>query len=59
MSLKVVLALLSLATSIFVWFVKNDSEKKKKVADERKEIKEAVYSGDIARINAIINKLRS
>jgi flagellar basal body-associated protein FliL len=57
--LKLFLAMLSLATSIFVWWMKNDSEKKKKVSDERKEIKDAVNSGDVARINAVIQRLRS
>lgn len=56
--IKVILALLSLASSVFVWLVKNDSEKKKKIAERKKEIKDAVYSGDVARIHAIIDGLR-
>ena len=56
--LKIVLALLSLASSVFVWWIKNDTEKKKAVADRKQEIKDAVYSGDVARINAIVDQLR-
>ena len=55
---KVILALLSLASSVFIWWIKNDTEKKKAVADRKEEIKDAVYSGDVARINAIVDGLR-
>ena len=58
MALKLILALLSLAGSVFVWWAKNDSEKKKKVAERKQEIKDAVYSGDIARLHSVIDKLR-
>ena len=59
MALKVILTLLSLAGSVFVWWVKNDSDKKKRVAERKQEIKDAVYSGDVSRINALIQQLRS
>lgn len=58
MSLKIVLALLSLASSVFVWWVKNDQDKKKRLAERKQEIKDAVYSGDVSRIHAIIDGLR-
>lgn len=59
MALKIILAMLGLMSSMFVWWVKNDSEKKKKVAERKKEIKDAVYSGDVSRLNSIIQQLRS
>lgn len=59
MTLKIILALLGLASSVFVWWVKNDSEKKKRVAERKQEIKDAVNSGDVSRINSIIQQLRS
>lgn len=58
MSLKIVLALLSLASSVFVWWVKNDQDKKKRLAERKQEIKDAVYSGDVSRIHAVIDGLR-
>lgn len=58
MALKVILALLSLAGSVFVWWVKNDSDNKKKVAERKQEIKDAVYSGDVSRLHNIIDQLR-
>jgi hypothetical protein len=58
MALKVILALLSLAGSVFVWWVKNDSEKKRRVSERKKEIEDAVYSGDVSRLHSIIDGLR-
>ena len=56
--IKVILALLSLASSVFVWWMKNDSEKKKRVAERKQEIKDAVTSGDVSRLHNIIDGLR-
>jgi hypothetical protein len=58
MSLKVILALLSLAGSVFVWWAKNDTEKKKRVAERKQEIKDAVTSADVSRLHSIIDGLR-
>ena len=57
--LKLILAIISLVTSIFVWWIKQDADKKKRVAERKQEIKDAVYSGDASRINSIIQQLRS
>ena len=59
MGLKVLLAILGLASAVFAWWVKADSEKKKKIQDRKQEIKDAVESGDVSRIHRIIDRLRS
>lgn len=56
--MKLTLALLSLAGSVFVWWVKQDSDRKKAYAERKQDIKDAVESNDIARLNAIICQLR-
>lgn len=58
MLLKLFISILSLAGSVFIWWVKNDAEKKKRLAERKKEIHEAVYSGDVSRINSIVQQLR-
>jgi hypothetical protein len=58
MALKVIFALISLAGSVFVWWVKQDVEKKRRLIVRKQEIKDAVYSGDIALLHSIIDKLR-
>jgi hypothetical protein len=55
---KLVLALLSLAGSVFIWWSKQDAEKKAENAQRKKDIHEAVFSGDVSRINAVIQRLR-
>lgn len=57
--MKLALALVSLFGSLFVWWVKQDADKKALDAERKKEIKDAVYSGDISRIHRIIDGLRS
>lgn len=51
---------LALVLSIMVlkwWFAKNDKREKEK-ADAKKEISDAVASGDVARIHRIIDRMR-
>lgn len=56
--MKLALALISLIGSVFVWWVKQDAEDKAKKAERKKEIKDAVFSGDVSRIHAVIDGLR-
>jgi uncharacterized Tic20 family protein len=56
--MKLALALVSLFGSLFVWWVKQDADKKALNAERKKEIKDAVYSGDVARIHAVIDRMR-
>lgn len=56
--MKLALAIISLMGSIFVWWIKQDADKKALNAERKKEIKDAVYSGDVSRIHAIIDGLR-
>jgi hypothetical protein len=56
--MKLALALISLLGSIFVWWIKQDEEKKKRVSERKQEIKDAVYSGDVGRLHAVIDSLR-
>ena len=57
-ALKLLFGIISLAAAIFGWWVKNDAEKKKRVAERKQEIKDAVYSGDIAGLHSVIDGLR-
>lgn len=57
-TLKLLLGILSLVGSIFAWWMKNDAEKKKRVAERKQEIKDAVTSGDVSRLHSIIDGLR-
>ena len=40
------------------WFVKHNDRKLKEKDDRKKEIKDAVASGDVSRIHRIIDQLR-
>lgn len=56
--MKLALALISLFGSIFIWWVKQDDAKKKEIKERKQEIKDAVFSCDVARINAVVMRLR-
>jgi hypothetical protein len=55
---KLLLALLQLAGALLVWWIKADADKKKAQAERKQEIKDAVFSGDVSRINAVVQRLR-
>lgn len=56
--MRLALALISLFGSVFLWWVKQDAASKEEKAQTKKDIHEAVMSGDVSRINAIIQRLR-
>lgn len=49
-SLKVILAFLSLATAVFLWWVKNNAEKKAKIKEKDNEIDKANDARSIFRL---------
>jgi hypothetical protein len=56
--MKLALALLGLFMTVLSWWMKNDSAKKEEKDATKKEIHEAIASGDVGRINAIVQRLR-
>lgn len=58
LTLQIVLAVLGLAGTIFTLWLKRNDQITKEREDAKKEISDAIASGDISRINGIINKLR-
>lgn len=56
--LELILAALGLAATIFTWWVSNDAAKKAKNDSEKKEINDAVESGNIGWIHSIIDRMR-
>lgn len=51
--------LITLGILFFSWWTNKDAAKQKERDATEKEISDAVASGDISRINAIIQRLRS
>jgi hypothetical protein len=56
--MKFALAILQLIATVFTWWIKNNSSEKEKHDATKKEIHEAIASGDVARVHRIIDKLR-
>jgi uncharacterized Tic20 family protein len=56
--MKLLLALISLIGPIIAWMIKNDAESKQEKKERKQEIKDAIASGDISRIHAVIDRLR-
>ena len=50
--------LVALALGIWAWWAKNNDAKKKADEARRKEIHDAVHSGDVSRIHAIVDRMR-
>lgn len=58
MTLKFLLALISLASTVLVWWIKANNDDKAEKSRRKEDIKDAVFSGDVSRINAVIQRLR-
>ena len=57
MTLKVILAMLQLGFVIWYSWAKGDAEKKQKAIDLKKEVSDAVKSGDVQRVNLLIQRV--
>lgn len=49
---------LTLFISVLSWFFKHNDRRQKEKDNARKEISEAIASGDVSRIHAVIDQLR-
>ena len=56
--MKLLLALIGLIGPIISWMIRNNDESKEAKKERKQEIKDAVFSGNVSSINAVINKLR-
>lgn len=56
--MKLALALITLLGTVISWWIRASDESKKEKKERKQEIKDAVFSGDVSRINAVIMRLR-
>lgn len=56
--LQIILGLVGLAATVFIWWTNNDAEKKKEKSDAKEKISNDVKSGDVSYINSLVMWLR-
>lgn len=56
--MKLILALISLIGPVLSWLIQKNQKSEQERKDRKQEIKDAVFSGDVSRINAIVQRLR-
>ena len=56
--MRLALAILQLLATVLTWWIKNNSSEKEKHDATKKEIHEAIASGDVGRVHAVIDRLR-
>jgi len=57
MTLKVILAMLQLGFTIWVSWARGEAEENQKAIDLKKEVSDAVKSGDVQRVNLLIQRI--
>lgn len=56
--MKLLLALIGLIGPVISWLIKNNEATTQAKKERKQEIKDAVFSGNVANINACIQRLR-